>query len=75
MKRLLGILFALVLFGNLIQEVLLNYMPYVNMVNYGGQAEQVQGLIALMIPVIALYVLYKVVMGIVHKLLYRKGEW
>ena len=75
MKRLLGILFALVLFGNLIQEVLLNYMPYVNMVNYGGQAEQAQGLIALMIPVIALYVLYKVVMGIVHKLLYRKGEW
>lgn len=75
MKRLLGILFALVLLGNLIQEVLLNYMPYVNMVNYGGQAEQAQGLIALMIPVIALYVLYKVVMGIVHKLLYRKGEW
>jgi peptidoglycan biosynthesis protein MviN/MurJ (putative lipid II flippase) len=75
MKRLLGILFALVLFGNLIQEVLLNYMPYVNMVNYGGQAEQAQGLIALMIPVIALYVLYKVVMGIVHKFLYRKGEW
>lgn len=75
MKRLLGILFVLVLFGNLIQEVLLNYMPYVNMVNYGGQAEQAQGLIALMIPVIALYVLYKVVMGIVHKFLYRKGEW
>lgn len=75
MKRLLGILFALVLFGNLIQEVLLNYMPYVNMVNYGGQAEQAQGLIALMIPIIALYVLYKVVMGIVHKFLYRKGEW
>lgn len=75
MKRLLSILFALVLFGNLIQEVLLNYMPYVNMVNYGGQAEQAQGLIALMIPVIALYVLYKVVMGIVHKFLYRKGEW
>lgn len=75
MKRLLGILFALVLFGNLIQEVLLNYMPYVNMVNYGGQAEQAQGLIALMIPVIVLYVLYKVVMGIVHKFLYRKGEW
>ena len=50
-------------------------MPYVNMVNYGGHAEQAQGLIALMIPVIALYVLYKVVMGIVHKLLYRKGEW
>jgi peptidoglycan biosynthesis protein MviN/MurJ (putative lipid II flippase) len=75
MKRLLGILFALVLLGNLIQEVLLNYMPYVNMVNYGGQAEQAQGLIALMIPVIALYVLYKVVMGIVHKFLYRKGEW
>ena len=75
MKRLLGILFALVLFGNLIQEVLLNYMPYVNMVNYGGSSEQVQGLIALMIPVIALYVLYKVVMGIVHKFLYRKGEW
>ena len=75
MKRLLGILFALVLFGNLIQEVLLNYMPYVNMVNYGGQAEQAQGLIALMIPVIALYVLYKIVMGVVHKLLYRKGEW
>ena len=75
MKRLLGILFALVLFGNLIQEVLLNYMPYVNMVNYGGQTEQAQGLIALMIPVIALYVLYKVVMGIVHKFLYRKGEW
>ena len=75
MKRLLGILFALVLFGNLIQEVLLNYMPYVNMVNYGEHAEQAQGLIALMIPVIALYVLYKVVMGIVHKFLYRKGEW
>ena len=75
MKRLLGILFALVLFGNLIQEVILNYMPYVNMVNYGGQAEQAQGLIALMIPVIALYVLYKVVMDIVHKFLYRKGEW
>lgn len=75
MKRLLGILFALVLLGNLIQEVLLNYMPYVNMVNYGGQAEQAQGLIALMIPVIALYVLYKIVMGVVHKLLYRKGEW
>ena len=75
MKRLLGILFSFVLLGSLIQEVLLNYMPYVNMVNYGGQAEQAQGLIALMIPVIALYVLYKVVMGIVHKLLYRKGEW
>ena len=75
MKRLLGILFALVLFGNLIQEVLLNYMPYVNMVNYGGHTEQAQGLIALMIPVIVLYLLYKVVMGIVHKFLYRKGEW
>ena len=75
MKRLLGILFSFVLLGSLIQEVLLNYMPYVNMVNYGGHAEQAQGLIALMIPVIALYVLYKVVMGIVHKFLYRKGEW
>ena len=48
---------------------------YVNMINNGGSSEQVQGLIALMIPVIALYVLYKVVMGIVHKFLYRKGEW
>ncbi len=75
MKRLLGFLFALVLLGSLTQEIILNYMPYVNMVNYGGQAEQAQGLIALMIPVIALYVLYKVVMGIVHKLLYRKGDW
>ena len=75
MKRLLGILFAFVLLGNLVQEVILNYMPYVNMVNYGGQSEQAHGLIVLMIPVIALYVLYKVVMGIVHKFLYRKGEW
>ena len=75
MKRLLGILFALVLLGHLVQEVVLNYMPYVYMVNNGGSSEQVQGLIVLMIPVIALYVLYKVVMGIVHKFLYRKGEW
>lgn len=75
MKRLLGFLFALVLLGSLIQEVILNYMPYVNMINYGGHAEQAQGLIVFMIPVIALYVLYKVVMGTVHKLLYRKGEW
>lgn len=75
MKRLLGILFALVLLGHLVQEVVLNYMPYVNMVNNGGSFEQAQGLVFLMIPVIALYIIYRIVMGIVKRVLYRKGEW
>lgn len=75
MKRLLSILFAFVLLGSLIKEVVLNYLPYVNMVNYGGSSEQVQGLIVLMIPVIVLYLIYRIVMKIVDKFLYRKGEW
>ena len=75
MKRLLGFLFALVLLGNLIQEIILNYMPYVNMVNYGSGTTQIEGLAVLFIPFTALYILYRVVMKGVNKFLYRKGEW
>ena len=75
MTRLLGFLFALVLLGSLTQEIILNYMPYVNMVNYGGSEGQIVGLAVLFVPLAAMVILYRIVMKIVHKLLYRKGEW
>ena len=74
MKRFLGILVALTLLGSFLQIVIMYFLPFVNMVNFGEGGTQVLGLSILLIPLFGFIIVYKFIMRVVTFLLHRKGD-
>ena len=75
MRKLFGILVALSLIGSLVQIIVLYFMPFVNMINFGNHEMQLLGLAVLFIPIVLFVGIYKFIMKIVTHLFHRKGNW
>lgn len=75
MRKMLSFLVALVLLGAFTQVILMYFMPYVALITRSVGQGQILGILVLFIPIVIFVVIHRLVMGIVDKLLYRKGEW
>lgn len=75
MRKLLSVLIALTLLGSFVQIIVIYFLPYLNMINYGGKFEQLVGIGILLVPVVGFILVYRFVTKIVSQLLNRKGNW